>query len=864
MDQFVIGFHDIDKSKTGIAGGKGANLGELRRIKGIHTPDGFCISTKAFKRIASESSIGGMLDRLSWLNVEDRDEIGALSRSIRRKVEETAIPDDIRDEIARHLLRLGEKEAFAIRSSATAEDLPSASFAGLQYTYLNITGKESILKHIQMCWASLFSERAIVYRIQHGFDHRKGLMAVVVQRMIFPKTAGILFTADPVSSNRKTLHIEAGFGLGEAMVSGIANPDIYKAVNGEIIEKKISDQKMAFCPVKEGGTKAQEIEPGRRNMQKLPDDQVVELERIGRKIEAHFGAPQDIEWCWDGDTFYMVQSRPITTLFPIPESPDNEYHIYISVGHQQMMTDPIKPLGISIWRLTAGRPMYQAGGRLFVDVIQQLASPGAREILLNAMERHDPLTKEALVVLINRGGLTVSHLEDVNRQSSDQKDASTMNFQYDPAIVKNLIDESQKSLEELRGDIQTKSGTELFDFIREDIQRLRTRLSDPIRMAIITAVINASFWINEKMQEWTGEKNVADVLSQSAPNNITAEMGLSLLDIADTIRPYPELLDFIQNTKGDRFLDELVQFEGGQATREAILSFLGKYGMRCPGEIDITRARWSERPSALIPFILSDVKNCEPQAGKQKFEQGRSAAMKKEQETLEKIKRLRDGEQKAIEAKRMIDLLRNFIGYREYPKYEMTNRYFVYRQALLKEAGQLARAGVIHQIEDIYFLSFDEFREATRAGKVDYNTIIKRKDDYRLYENLSPPRVIASDGEIVTVDYKRDTIPDNAIAGLPVSSGVVEGRARVILRMEDADLDEGDILVTKFTDPSWTPLFVSIKGIVAEVGGLMSHGAVIAREYGLPAVVGIDNAVKRIKDGSQIRVNGTEGYIEFI
>jgi pyruvate,water dikinase len=239
-------------------------------------------------------------------------------------------------------------------------------------------------------------------------------------------------------------------------------------------------------------------------------------------------------------------------------------------------------------------------------------------------------------------------------------------------------------------------------------------------------------------------------------------------------------------------------------------------------------------------------------------------ALKKEQELLDRLKQLPGGKRKAGETKRMIGLIRNFIGYREYPKYVMVNRYFVYKQALLKEARQLVQANIIHEKEDIYYLTFEELREVVRTKKLDYQIINRLKDEYKLYEKLTPPRVITSDGEIITGKYKRDNLPAGAMVGLPVSSGVIEGRARVILNMEDAALEKGDILVTSFTDPSWTPLFVSIKGLVTEVGGLMTHGAVIAREYGLPAVVGIENATRLIKDGQRIRVHGTEGYVEIL
>ncbi|MBV8389759.1 MAG: phosphoenolpyruvate synthase, partial [Mucilaginibacter sp.] len=392
---YVLSFQEIDQTKLAVVGGKGANLGELSRIEGIQVPEGFCITTEVYKKIiGNNEEFDSLLDQLTILKADNRKSISEIGDKLRTIIECTPVPEDIAEEIAGNLARFDEKEAFAVRSSATAEDLPSASFAGQQDTYLNIIGKEQILIHISRCWASLFTDRAITYRIQNGFDHRKIQLAVVVQKMVFPKAAGILFTADPASSNRKISSIDAGFGLGEAMVSGLVNADNYKVRNGEVIDKKISVKKIAVYALKAGGTKEQEIEPEKQTAQVLTDEQIIELERIGRKIEKHFGSPQDIEWCMAEDAFYIVQSRPITTLYPIPEANDKENHLYISVGHQQMMTDAMKPLGLSLWQLTAARPMFKAGGRLFVDIAPALASPAGRKTMIDVMGEHDPLIKD--------------------------------------------------------------------------------------------------------------------------------------------------------------------------------------------------------------------------------------------------------------------------------------------------------------------------------------------------------------------------------------------------------------------------------------------------------------------------------------
>jgi len=876
MNSYVLCFQEIDRTKFTVAGGKGANLGELSGITGIRVPEGFCVSTEAYKKITENNQeLNSLLDELTRLKAEESSTIREISAKIRTAIESIPIPKNIAEEIAGHLAKFDEKDAFAVRSSATAEDLPAASFAGQQDTYLNIIGKEAILNHISRCWASLFTARAVIYRLQNGFDHRKVQLAVIVQKMVFPQLSGILFTADPVTSNRKMLSIDASFGLGEAMVSGLVNADSYTVCSGKVIDKKISTKKLAIYALPNGGTKEQDIEPERQNRQALTDEQILQLERIGRKIEEHFGSPQDIEWCLVDDAFYIVQSRPITTLYPIPTyakasvggpaADDPENHVYVSVGHQQMMTDPMKPLGLSFWLLTTPASMRTAGGRLFIDVTGMLASPAGRKTIIDVLGKSDPLIKDALTTIIERGDFIKPIPDDKNESN---KGVPPRNYQtlddYDPAIVSDLIRNSETSIAALKQNIPTKSGSDLFDFILEDIRQLKKIMSDPQSFGVIMTGMNASSWIREKMNEWLGEKNAADTLSQSAPNNITSEMGLDLLNVADVIRPYPEVIAYLQHVKEDNFLNELGKFDGGRETRNAIHAYLDKYGMRCAGEIDITKTRWAEKPAILVPMILNNIKNFEPDASNRRFEQGRQEALKKEQELLDRLKQLPDAEQKARETKRMIGLVRNFAGYREYPKYHMISRYFVYKQALLKEAGQLVLANVIQEKEDIYYLSFEELQEVVRTNKLDYQIISKRKDEFRLYEKLTPPRVITSDGEIITGKYKRGNLPAGAIAGLAVSSGVTEGRARVILNMDDADLEAGDILVTAFTDPSWTPLFVSIKGLVTEVGGLMTHGAVIAREYGLPAVVGVENATRLIRDGQRIRVNGTDGYVEIL
>jgi rifampicin phosphotransferase len=863
IDRYVLGLDEIDQTQSPLVGGKGANLGELARIAGVRVPAGFCVTTDAFRRIMTAApSIDEQLDRLSRQDPDDRQAIRALSAQIRQAVEGVAIPEDLASAITGSVARLGGQAAYAVRSSATAEDLPTASFAGQQDTYLNVVGSAEILTHVSRCLASLFTERAVIYRLRSGFDHRQVQMAVIVQRMVFPQAAGLLFTADPVTSNRKVVSIEASFGLGEALVAGLVNPDVYKVRGGDVVARTIGAKRLAIHALTAGGTEELAIEADRQQEPALTDAQIVRLARLGRRIEAHFGHPQDIEWCLADDEFQIVQSRPITTLFPVPAAGDQQNRVYISVGHQQMMTDAMKPLGLSVWQLTTRRPMAEVGGRLFVDVTQMLASPASRAALVTGMGRSDPLIGDALRTVLDRGDfIPVRPDEDQGEMPVGSEPAT---IETDPAIVTELVERGQASVATLRRDIQARSGPELFDFILADLQELKRVLFDPRGLQVILAAMQASWRLNEQLETWLGEKNAVDALTQSVPHNVTSEMGLALLDVADVIRPHPEVVAFLEHGPGEDFLDALPALAGGREARDAIDAFLDQYGMRCVGEIDITRPRWSERPATLAPLLLGNVRNFEPGAGERLFEEGRRTAEAKERDVLTRVRALPDGEPKAEEAKRLIDRIRTFSGYREYPKYGMVSRYFVYKRALLGEADRLVQAGVLRDRQDIFYLTVQELHEVARTKRSDEQLISQRKDAFRSYQALTPPRVLTSDGEAIAGTYRRDDLPAGALTGLPVSAGTVEGRARVVLDMADADLGADDILVTAYTDPSWTPAFVAIKGLVTEVGGLMTHGAVIAREYGLPTVVGVEHATQLIRDGQRIRVNGTDGYVEIL
>jgi pyruvate,water dikinase len=384
----VVPIEQIGAAQLASVGGKAAQLGELSRIEGVRVPSGFCVTTDAFWTVrAATPGLRDRIDELSRSDPDDPDATRALCSVIRGQIEAASLPAGLAASVTRLIAPTGERAAWAVRSSAIAEDLPTASFAGQYDTYLNVVGAPEILRHISRCWASLFSERAVAYRARNGVDHRTAGMAVIVQRLLHPHAAGVLFTADPVTANRTVACVEAVVGLGEALVSGRVEADAYRVRDGGVISTSLGTQPFAVQAAPGGGTAEVPVPPGRRGQPVLTDAQLVQLVELGRRIEARLGRPQDIEWCLVDDAFHVVQSRPITTLFPVPAAADDEYRVYVSVGHGQMMTDAMRPLGISVWQHTALIAMNEAGSRLFVDVTARLASPATGALTLEVFGR---------------------------------------------------------------------------------------------------------------------------------------------------------------------------------------------------------------------------------------------------------------------------------------------------------------------------------------------------------------------------------------------------------------------------------------------------------------------------------------------
>lgn len=872
MNPYVLFFEQIDHASLPSVGGKGANLGEMTQA-GFPVPGGFCVTTDAYKDfIATSPEMEMFFAKLGTIDPLKLDQVRELGERIRTHLQQLPILVPISDAIIQAWSKLGTEYYYAIRSSATAEDLPNASFAGQQDTYLNIIGREELLQHVRKCWASLFTDRAIAYRARNGFDHREVYLSIVVQQMVIPEVSGIMFTADPVSGNRAVVSIDASFGLGEALVSGLVSADLYKVKNDTMISKKISQKKLAIYSLPEGGTVTKELPPAQQEQQVLTEQQILDLATLGKKIEKHYGRPQDIEFCMASGEFFIVQSRPVTTLYPLPDIPQHPLRVLLSFGHVQMATDAMRPLGLSVLRtLFPAKFWKEAGGRIFIDITDLLHNKMVRMLFPKLLTNADEAMSRAVTTIVKRPefleeqqltnsntlaavrGFLGSFMGKAwtNLRTGDPRFAI---FQVESFML-DRIDQTKQALDRVRGVERIKEIQRQLDSLLPEIF---TRIIPYVAPGVIAGVLLKKI-IGRRFKD-TAEFSR---LNKSLPGNVTSEMGLELGDLADRLREFPAVQEYLKTARYQTFYAGLDPVPGGKQFRQAFEIFIGKYGMRCPGEIDLTNQRWYEAPTQLVSALFSNMRSLKPGEHRQRFAEG-----KKEAEAA--ARRIMDAaEGKYFKKKilsRLITVFRHMGGLREHHKYLLITVMGEYKKAIMAEAAGLVQKGVLGQAEDVYYLSLEELSQLLGGNFVENASelIARRKEQYQWHQSLKPPRVMTSEGEIVVVPARKGPIPEGTLIGSPVSAGVAEGIARVILRPENAVLNEGEILVAPHTDPGWTPLFQSAIAIITEVGGLMTHGAVVAREYGIPAVVGVDDATTLIKDGQKIRVDGVQGIVEII
>lgn len=889
--QLVLPFAGIHADILAQVGGKAANLGEMTRAT-FPVPPGFCVTTEAYTLAASEAGLESLLARLITIPANDSASLEAWAAEARDRLLAVPVPDAVVTAVteAYHTLAPSEPIPVAVRSSATAEDLPFASFAGQQDTYLNIVGIEAVLDAVRRCWASLWTDRAVSYRSSHNIDQNTVRLAVVVQKLVDSQVAGILFTANPITGRRRQAVIDASAGLGEAVVSGAVNPDhfVVDAKSSKILERHVGDKKVAVRSLPGGGTERVERET-QDSEPCLSDEQVEQLAQLGTRVEKHYGAPQDTEWAIDAEgKIWLTQARPITTLYPLPESaPDDDQNlrVYFSVNVAQGVYRPFTPLGIAMFRLAgssgtrffkmplrdelAGPPiMVEAGQRLFLDTTLPLRSSVGRQLLSAAMGIMEARSAPLIKNLTSDPRLSVLY---PSRGPFIRKIASALLPGPVPwRVLQALISPSaaRKRMWRLQDKLKARAtvpeGTGSSERL-DAVQRLIVDNVAPTLLGNFPAIMGAGLGMYGLAGRLLGDSATPDELQtvlRGLPHNVTTEMDLKLWHLAQEIRADADSAQKLLETPLEQVTREYQAKELPETLQKGLEAFLQVYGHRGVAEIDAGLPRWSEDPThilgVLANYLRLDNLDLAPDV---QFERGRREA---EAMVVELTRRARK-QQGWLRSKLVhycLSQARALGGLRELPKFYMVLLMAGTRRLLWPVGEELAQAGRLETAEDIFFLDLTDAREALK-GK-DFREVVRtRKESYEQeMGRRHVPRILLSDGtEPEAETGKTNEATDGTLNGSPASAGTITAKARVIMDPVGARLEPGEILVAPSTDPGWTPLFLTAGGLVMEMGGAMSHGAVVAREYGIPAVVGVHGATEQITTGQRITVNGSSGTI---
>ncbi|MBN1429178.1 MAG: pyruvate, phosphate dikinase [Anaerolineae bacterium] len=875
MSDYVMSLAD-PKATLETVGGKGASLARLATA-GLPVPGGFHVTTGAYRQFVEANALQPrILAALEPVDASQPATLETASEAICQLFMQADVPTPIADAITRaygdlsnHTITTtkGRKStnqpiAVAVRSSATAEDLPDASFAGQQETYLNISGTEAVLEAVKRCWASLWTARAIGYRAHQNIDPDSVALAVVVQRLVHAETAGILFTANPMNGRRDEMVINAAWGLGEAIVGGQVTPDtlIADKATGQIKQVQVADKTVMTVRTAQG-TVEQPVEESRRKERVLDDVLAADLAQLGRRIEAHYGAPQDIEWCRDGAQLFIVQSRPITTLFPLPAplpASEDGLRLYLCVNVVlQGITEPLTPMGLEMFRLgyagmiddLSGKvsdayPAWvkTAAGRMYIDLTDLLHNSSFGKRLAERLASKDPVAIRALlqVYQANAGELHTRQKIKLPLAAFSKVIPNMLG----PAIYSFFAPRAARQKLQTMGDA----------WLAPLEQRARQLTNSADRLCFVEEAARKLFWtafyevaycssglrgvelVPVLVKKWLGTDTLAQPVLQALPHNPTTEMGQELLRIARTL-----------------------QIEGSAPTPDhpAVQEFLKRFGHRAVREIDTGLPRWYEDPTYVLEMLTVYLAQDNLEA---KLEGFRAAQMEAEAAIPRIVAavRQRKGSLSAWLIGHLLRCLREVGGMREQPKFDMIRCYALFRRVLFEVGHDLVMQGRLDRADDVFYVTFADIRE---GGELRLRAAEAHAEYAREVKRVAVPRIMTSTGECFYGAPAIASQDENALVGAPVSPGEYEGVARIVDTPIGAHLERGEILVTHSTDPSWTPLFLNAGAVIMETGGPISHGAIVAREYGIPAVAGVSEATTRLHTGQRLRVNGETGEI---
>jgi phosphohistidine swiveling domain-containing protein len=878
----VVDLSDVDSTMINAVGGKALNLG-IMSSGGLPVPGGFCVTTEAY-RLVVQQQLDDLMDKLA--SATDTGGVAAAAREARRRVLALEPPAELRTAITDHYEALGDNEAVAVRSSATAEDLAYASFAGQQDTYLNVVGSAALLDAVRRCWASLWTDRAVSYRNANGIGHRGVALAVVVQRMIDATAAGVMFTANPVTSSRNETVIDASPGLGEAVVSGAVNPDhfVVNAVGRRIVARRLGDKRMMITGLRGGGTERREL-VDQSSVACLDDEQVLQLTDLGQQVQRHYGAPQDTEWALDAaGRFWLTQARPITTLYPLPRMHQPGLRVLMCLSLAQGLTRPITPMGIAAIRLIgtsvataikmppaqplAGPPaMHAPGQRLFMDITSVLRNRIGRKAVIAAFGVMEARASAVLKVLGEQPEFSIIESSDhtVLRHIAGALIRNRVPVRVvaglaNPELAYRGIAATERRLRRSLTLPANATATQRLDFVEERVGDLFLLMPRTVAYAVGGLLMLVA---SRRLLRDVAEPGELQEVLRGLPHNVTTEMDLRLWEVTEQIRnDEPSRTVFT-----DMAVPELLQRYRDRAlppvAQRGLQAFLRRYGHRAVAEIDLGMPRWSDDPGHLLGVISNylrlDTADLDPVS---QFKAGQTKA-----ESMITSLTTRLTEHSRVRARLAgwtLRRVRQLIGLRESPKFLLIVALGVMREQLKDVGRELAAAGRIDQLEDVFFLDLGDARRGL-AGEDLRSLVAARREAYQQeLKRRHIPRLLLSDGtepEAVAAEADRAAGTDGALTGSPASTGTVTARARVVLDPVGAHLEPGEILVAPSTDPGWTPLFLTAGGLVMEMGGSNSHGAVVAREYGIPAVVGVPEATHKIETGQLITVDGAAGLV---
>ncbi len=878
----ICWFREVGLSDSSQVGGKGANLGELTQA-GLPVPPGFCITSAAYQKFMQSTGLNRrILTLLAGIDLDDRQALAHASEKIRGLIQQETIPADICAEIDRARTELNNDKflssdqelPLAVRSSATAEDQANASFAGQLETFLNIRGLPALLEHVQRCWASLWSERVLSYITNQGLNYQDVSMCVVVQCMIPSEISGVLFTANPVSGKRDEVVINASWGLGEAIVSGLVSPDTITAakLDGQIIQRQTSLKEMMVIYGTNTGTDEVPVPDNLRSAVTLTDLQVRELTALASQIERYYGKPQDIEWGYYHGQWYLLQSRPITTLpaIDLPAYPPGEYNRSMFI---EIFPEPLSPVFLSVIA-----PLFKG---MLDFTFQSLGFQPPKDIQAIGVFHNQPYFNrnyiEGAFQPLSAKVRTPLVAQMVN-PFSDQEEVSGVELSIPYLrmainILRFMVlfpRQLPGILENYRGEIKAASAFPYQTASDEEICELIHRL--PFEYAskllnydfLMIAVIGRTYrLLGALLKRYYGadtEEVVAKLIS-GVTGNITMETNKRLWELSLAARIEPEVEKVLRQVTPSQIRPALSEFPEGRGFLKAVDRFLDEFGHR-EVHMDILYPTWGEDPEPVLAIIASYLDVDETQSP---FQQQERLVREREHLTGMVVGEVKKG----IIGRLFIEPLFRWIlrqtqvhtRERDTMHFEMT-RLFPPIRCLMQELGKRwSAAGLFDQPEDIFFLGVDEMTELAKKKQSVLEKVNARKAALANSQKNPGPPVIRDGEELFTqeVSYQDRESGWHGVAGSP---GKAIGTTCVIMGPEEfSKLKKGDILVAPITNPVWTPLFAIAGGIVTEVGGILSHGAIVAREYGIPAVMSVPGATKQLWDGQNVTVDGTKGVV---